>query len=190
MVINGGPDNDTLFLSRSWSSANNRPSTFNGQGGVDTLLGPDVNNVLSVSATNGGVLSSAFTPTLSSVMNFTGIENLTGAASNDSFFFLGGRLSGVVNGGGSNFMGYSQFGEGVMVDLRNRTATRIDQGFEAIDSITGSQFDDVLIGDNFLDGLAGNDILIGLGGSDILTGGDGDDVIEGAMAAISYRRLW
>ncbi|MBI1324876.1 hypothetical protein GC170_17055 [bacterium] len=184
LVINGGPDNDSLALFRSWSSANNRPSTFNGQGGIDTLLGPDVGTVWVVNAINGGGLASTFSPNFSNVMNFTGVENLTGGAASDTFFFFsGGRVTGVINGGGgSNFMGYSQFGQGVVVDLRNRTATGIDQGFEAIDSITGSQFDDILIGDegdNFLDGLGGNDILIGMGGSDILTGGDGDDALSG-----------
>jgi len=184
LVINGGPDNDTLSLFRSWSSANNRPSTFNGQGGVDTLVGPDVGTLWSVNAINGGGLASTFAPNFSNVMNFTGVENLTGGAANDTFFFFnGGRVTGVINGGGgSNFMGYSQFGQGVVVDLRNRTATGIDQGFEGIDSITGSPFDDILIGDdgdNFLDGLGGNDTLIGLGGSDILTGGDGNDALSG-----------
>ncbi len=184
LVINGGPDNDVLNLNRFWSSTNNRPSSFNGQGGNDTVIGPDVATTWLVSALNGGTLTSAFSSTLSNAMTFSNVENLTGGAANDTYLFVfGGRVTGTINGGGgSNFMGYSQYDKPIAVDRRSRTATGIDEGFAGIDSITGSPFDDLLIGDegdNFLDGLGGNDTLIGNGGNDILTGGDGNDKLFG-----------
>gem|GEM_PF-4675857 len=183
LVINGGPDNDILNLNRFWASTN-RPSSFNGQGGSDTIIGPDVATTWILSSLNGGTLTSVFSSALTNGLSFSNVENLTGGAANDTFFFVpGGRVSGAINGGGgSNFMGYSQYDKPIAVDRRSRTATGIDEGFEGIDSITGSPFDDLLIGDegdNFLDGLGGNDTLIGNGGNDILMGGDGNDKLYG-----------
>lgn len=51
-----------------------------------------------------------------------------------------------------------------------------------IETISGSEFDDVLSGDdnrNLLFGRAGDDELDGLGGDDEISGGDGDDTIKG-----------
>ena len=51
-----------------------------------------------------------------------------------------------------------------------------------IESIRGSQFNDILIGDdgcNWLGGDAGDDILYGLSGNDVLLGNDGNDIIYG-----------
>lgn len=180
LAINGGPDNDVLRLTRAWTALSNRPASFNGQGGVDTLVGPDVTTTWSVSSVNGGGMASTFSTTQIPGMAFTNVENLTGGAGNDSFFFVnGGRITGQVNGGGGfNFMGYSQYTQGVVVDLSKRQATGIDNGFLAINSVTGSPYADLLIGgagDDFLDGLGGDDILVGNGGNDILVGGDGDD---------------
>jgi hypothetical protein len=111
-------------------------------------------------------------------VTFTGFENLTGGAGNDTFAFqtnaqgVAGSLRGKIDGGGGiNTLDYSALTTGVTVDLATRIATGAAGGIANIRNVTGSKGNDLLRGDasaNVLLGVDGNDILIGLDDNDYL----------------------
>jgi len=133
-----------------------------------------------------------------------GGDTLLGGAGND--FLEGGAGADILNGGsqtllavtGGDFIGYASSPAAVTVTLGNNGAETIGQGGHAqgdrisnVESIIGSEFNDVLTGNslvNELRGASGNDTLRGRGGddhlegeagSDTLNGGTGDDVLIG-----------
>jgi serralysin len=74
----------------------------------------------------------------------------------------------------------------VVIDLNivgaQSTRSQGTDTLNSIESVSGSQFNDVITGDagtNDLTGNGGNDVLYGRGGSDTLIGGDGDDRFYG-----------
>ena len=95
-----GEGDDTLHLDASLVTALEAAGgslQFDGGKGSDTLAGPALNIAWHVTSTNGG--------TLGQRVNFSSVENLSGAANNqDTFTFDGsGRLTGLVDGGLGGF---------------------------------------------------------------------------------------
>ncbi len=156
---------------------------------VDTLTGPNVNTQWAINGLGSGLLA------LGNVIQFSGMDNLTGGTANDSFEIAPtGGLTGNLNGGtGMNTLSYAQWTAPVIVNLAQVAAGNassvlgiasnftIVMGGPGNDTLTGnSSKSSVLVGnagnDTLLGG-SGRDILIGGFGSDIITGGSGDDLL-------------
>ena len=149
LAASSGAGSDTFNLDNASITATN--FTITGGGGNDILMGLAIGNYTwnltgtdsgNLKVTGGGVLVNAF----------TGIENLTGGAGNDTFAFVtGGSLSGTLDGGGgSNRLDYSGFGGAVTINLSNSAATAINggaaNGFNNIQALTGSGANTTLTG--------------------------------------------
>jgi len=144
---------------------------------TDTLIGPNQVNTWTITANNAGNVN-GFT--------FSGIENLTGGANDDTFVMSSGKIfTGHIDGGASmisNTLDYSTYKTSVKVDLGAGTATNIIGTVTNISDVLGGSGDDTLTGDgqsNLLRGNGGKDTIDGGGGNDILVGGPGDDTITG-----------
>jgi hypothetical protein len=110
--------------------------------------------------------------------------SITAGAGDDVFAFMGAaRLGGRIDGGGgNNTLDYSNYGQGVTVDLSAGTATGVAGGIAHIQNVMGSRYDDTLIGDaasNILVGNGGDDTIQGGGGRDLIIGGAGRDTLVG-----------
>jgi len=130
--------------------------TINGGGGRDILYGED------------------------------GDDILNGDAGNDDFF--GGAGSDTFNGGeGADRVLYSNATSGVVANFINPSLNMGEAAgdtYNSIESITGSNFDDVITSgndNNDLIGLGGDDVLIGARGRDRLFGGEGNDRLLGGL---------
>src|SRR5262249_45632232 len=96
----------------------------------DTLVGGNAANTWSVTGTNAGQVGG---------VTFSGFSNLTGGSQADTFAFVtGGRVTGVVNGGGGvNTLDYSAYTGDIKVNLLLGTATDT-AGVSGIQNVTGS----------------------------------------------------
>jgi hypothetical protein len=85
--------------------------TLNGDGGSDSLTGPNQTNAWAITGANSG--------TLDSTTFFTKIDNLVGSSGNNTFAFAtGGSLTGTVTGGsGSNTLDFSAQSAAVTVTI-------------------------------------------------------------------------
>ena len=92
--IFGSDQDDRLRLDVDASF--NLPVHFDGGGGSDTLVGPDVERTWTIDGADAGTVGSA---------TFTGVENLSGGVDNeDTFVFeAGASLSGRLEGGDGGF---------------------------------------------------------------------------------------
>jgi Ca2+-binding RTX toxin-like protein len=116
-----------------------------------------------------------------------GNDHLTGGDGHDMIYADPG--DDVLNGGrNSDYVNFQTSHTGVNVDLANPNpqdngALGKDQ-FEAIESVFGSEHDDVL------SAWQGGGGLLGMGGNDVLTGSPSDDGINGGPGAdtVSYAR--
>jgi Ca2+-binding RTX toxin-like protein len=121
---------------------------------------------------------------------FASMQNLIGAASQDTFLFSSGAgVSGSIDGGygGGDKLHYGAYTTRVEVDLGTGSATGVTFGAAGrvfrIENVTGGRAADLLIGDgldNRLRGGDGNDEIYGRGGNDHLWGDDGHDKLIGA----------
>jgi Ca2+-binding RTX toxin-like protein len=157
------------------STASGVRYAVNGDGGNDTLVGPNLDNSWTITALNGGRVGA---------VAFSSVENLVGGTKNDQFDIRNGQgVSGAIDGGdGSNNLVYTTYTTSVVVDLSTGHATGVGGGVSNIQNVFGGAGDDTLTGDsgdNILAGGPGNDILSGLGGNDVLLGGTGDDTLLG-----------
>lgn len=123
----------------------------------------------------------------------SGIEFLTGGAGDD--ILSGGdgddSLTGgigadiLIGGAGSDTANYSRSSAGVMIDLkagRGYGGDATGDILAEIESVQGSDFNDVMYGAGFrvfLHGGDGNDMLIGGDGQNVLDGDAGDDFLRG-----------
>lgn len=155
--IDGGPGNDRI------EGGGDRDRLF-GREGNDALLGGSGDDTLS-----GG----------------DGDDTLRGGPGDDSHSG-GSGADQVIGGPGSDIVWFSGSEAGVIVTLNGRAddgqpgeGDNIDL---SIESIWGTDFDDVLVGsagDETLWGRDGDDRLVGRGGNDILLGGHGNDFVIG-----------
>lgn len=148
--------------------------------GIDTLTGPAASSQWNILGTNAGQLSFASTS-----LSFSGIENITGGASDDTFDISPtGSLSGNLNGGlgsGLNAISYATWDSAVGVNLassNSSNATAITGRATNIQMVTGGAGNDTLVGQ-----ASKSSILVGLGGNDILTGGTQRDLLLGGLGA-------
>jgi Ca2+-binding RTX toxin-like protein len=175
-----------------------------GEGGGDQLFGNDGFDTVSYALAPSGVyvfLSDLGNATGDAAGDsfFSSIESIVGSAFDDVIgmgnfndMLVGGGGNDILHGlgGADKFFGndgfdtvsYALAGSGVYVyftDLGNATGdARGDSEFSSVESIIGSNFNDIIGMGDFADtifGGAGNDILVGLGGNDTLWGGTGND---------------
>ena len=135
--LNAGALGDTLTVTATPGA----PVTFNGGGGSDTLIGPNLTNTWSMTGANAGSLSN---------ITFAGVANLTGGSANDIFNFSNGKgvTNGIVNGGaGTRHAELSAYTTGVTVDLTAGTATGTG-GVVNIQNVTGSPANDSIKGNS------------------------------------------
>ena len=143
-LVGGAGDDSFVF-----EAAGSISGSTQGGGQVfgDTVVGPDAVNTWTISGGNAG--------TLNGTSDFTGIENLLGGDTDDTFSFqAGGAISGLISGGGErdgmaapvDRLDYSALAAGVEVDLAAMTATGFVGGFAAIDKIKGGSGADTIYG--------------------------------------------
>jgi hypothetical protein len=145
VTVNAGAGDDTVLV-RVVLSVGNPAMTLDGGDDANTLQGPDVSNLFTVNALNGG--------TLGTQVLFSNFHNLQGGTIDDTFAFSGlaAAVSGTVDGGtGPNTLDYSSDGgEAIPVNLQSSSATRINGGaaggFANITTLVGSAATDTLIG--------------------------------------------
>ena len=183
-----------------------------GAGGIDTLL--NIENLVGGLGANklyGNAGDNTITGGAAGdlIDGRAGNDTINGAAGNDSLYGGDGndRLSADVTielgndyvdgGAGVDLIDYVGAAGGITLDLQIATAQNTGgAGIDTIlnvESVYGSQFDDVItgtsgannlfgaVGNDRLTGLGGNDVLDGFTGSDIVSGGDGNDVVAGGM---------
>jgi hypothetical protein len=95
--ILGSEQDDVLRLGLDFNSlVDSLAITFRGGAGDDTLVGPSSDSTWHITGANAGTVTT---------VDFSGIENLTGAADNqDTFVFEeGGSLKGMIDGGAGGF---------------------------------------------------------------------------------------
>jgi Ca2+-binding RTX toxin-like protein len=185
-VLDGGAGNDILI----------------GGAGADTLIGGAGTDTASYTTSTLAVIAS-----LANAANntgdaagdtYSGVENLTGGAGNDTLtgdaganaldggngndILIGGAGADALTGGaGTDTASYANAAAGVTANLAtpaSNTGDAAGDTYTTIENLTGSGFADTLTGDanaNILDGGAGDDILIGGAGADTLIGGLGSD---------------
>jgi hypothetical protein len=139
---------------------------LNGQGGTNTLVGPNANTVWNITSLNGGTVGST---------HFSNFQNLTGGTANDVFVIGNGKdVSGIItSGGGNDTISYAPWTTVVTVDLATGTATGT-AGISGIENFTGGSGNDHITGDanaNVINGGGGNDVLVGGGGADLFVVG-------------------
>ncbi|MGE5244229.1 MAG: beta strand repeat-containing protein, partial [Betaproteobacteria bacterium] len=95
----GGAQTDVFTLTVDGSLS----GTLGGGAGADTLMGPAQNAIWDVAGADSGTLSDQATGT--TLAQFSGIENLTGADDTEDSFVIGagGSLSGAIDGGAGGF---------------------------------------------------------------------------------------
>ncbi|NJC41137.1 microcystin-dependent protein [Brevundimonas alba] len=174
---------------------------LSGRGGVDLLDGNTGSDTADYGQAAGAVTASLFegaasndgdgsTDTLSEIENIQGsafgdrltgdgsVNRLTGGSGDDTLEGRGGADL-LFGGTGSDTASYALAGSAVLVQLGLNTAHDGEGGIDtlnAIENVTGSDFNDTLFGDgaaNVLSGGLGADVLIGLDGNDTLRGGSG-----------------
>jgi Ca2+-binding RTX toxin-like protein len=180
-VFNGGVGVDTLsFMPMTGGVYMNLGLTGwqdTGRGwmqvnGVENLVGSNFTDYLTGSAGNN------------SIAGWGGDDVMRGMAGND--MIRGGLGNDTFDGGtGTDIASFrSTETNGVRVDLRKTWAQNTNEGmdtFISIESIYGSEKNDVFVGNNgnnVLAGGDGNDLLHGWNGSDTLWGGNGNDTFK------------
>jgi hypothetical protein len=179
--------------------------TFNGQGGSNTLIGPNLSNTWNIDGKSAaGTVIGANAGNINGKDYFTGMQNLVGGAQNDTFkLYNGGSIAASIDGkGGTNTLDYSSYAGNVTVNLLLHAASLVggvSGNFAAsptnsianIQNVTGSQGGgstdyNILIGDanpNVLTAGAGRSLIIGETGTDTLIGGGTDDILAAGTTA-------
>jgi Ca2+-binding RTX toxin-like protein len=169
------------------------PVTVNAGGGSDLAKGVDVDSTWSLDSSNAGTYTPVFAARTSPGISFREVENLMGGTANDTYRI--GRfaaLAGFVSdrGGTQDTLDYGAQTEGVRVDLRAGSASRIALGTSVhvagIENVAGGLGDDRIWGDdrdNDLSGGGGSDVLVGRGGNDQLYGGSGRSLLIGGTGS-------
>ncbi len=172
----GGIATDTFVLDSVTAYIS---GTVVGGGGTDTLSGPALSNVWSLTGTASGTLSNT-----NGALAFTSVENLTGNTLIDHFVVHSTASSfATVNGGGSSSidtLDYSNFNAPVNVNLLDRTANQFSQVL-GIETYVGSNQLDQFRGTNANTNWTISGPMIGRSGSinfqnfESIVGGTGRD---------------
>ncbi|CUW39588.1 protein of unknown function (RTX toxins and related Ca2+-binding proteins 343-2320) [Magnetospirillum sp. XM-1] len=187
-ILTGGDGDDVLI---GLAGAD----TLVGGAGIDTASYAPSTAAVTVNLTTGtGTVGDASGDVLSGIENLTGgagadilsgdagVNVIDGGAGNDT---LSGGAGGdtLIGGAGTDTASYAASGAALSVDLAAGTVSGGDADgdvLSGIESITGTNFNDLLAGDgnaNRLDGGAGDDSLRGGAGADSLIGGTGTDTV-------------
>jgi hypothetical protein len=184
-ILIGSTGDDTFAM----GSAASGFTTVRGGAGNNSILGPDVTTLWSLSGSNAGKVGA---------VAFSNIGNLQGGTAQDTFKFgAGSSLKGWITGGeGDNVLDYTTFKAPVTVDLSNGDATatggvagiRVVLGAKTGGNVlVGGQGGSILVGflgNNFLTGgFGGKNILIGGSKANALTAGDSGDIVIGGSTA-------
>ncbi|MDT8383231.1 MAG: filamentous hemagglutinin N-terminal domain-containing protein [Gammaproteobacteria bacterium] len=164
--LTGGSDTDSFRL-----SGGSIIVQIDGGGGVNTLIGYNQVNDWAISGANAG--------TVTGVVGFSNIENLTGGSDTDNFVFADpGSISGVINGAaGTDEVSYAAKTAAVVVDIA-------DSNFLSIESFIGNDTDSTLLGDNTLNAWSitgansGTVGIVSFAGFNHLTGNDAADTFQ------------
>jgi hypothetical protein len=135
--LNTGAGDDTVVLQTASGGL-----VIDGQGGTNTLIGPNAAATWTITGTNAG--------TIAGVAFFSNFQRLTGGSANDTLKFApAGRVTGRISGGlGTNTLDYSiDGGSAATVNLATSTASRTG-GIAGIQALVGSTAADRLIGPN------------------------------------------
>ncbi|MGD2169558.1 MAG: filamentous hemagglutinin N-terminal domain-containing protein [Chlamydiota bacterium] len=85
-TVNGGSNNDAFNI-----NVTSQTATLIGNGGTNTLTGPNASNTWAITSDNGGTLNTS--------IGFSDMQNLTGNANNDAFTFNGAfQITGTIDG--------------------------------------------------------------------------------------------
>jgi Ca2+-binding RTX toxin-like protein len=140
LTLAAGDSGDTVILA-GLDGAATAALAVEGGAGNDTLVGPDRDSTWAITGTDAGTLNGEA---------FASIENLSGGAGDDVFRFLGGSISGVIDGGaGHNTLDYSAVPGGIVVDLARAAATGAGQ-ITSVDAVAGGGGIDTLRAGNEL----------------------------------------
>ncbi|MGH1579015.1 calcium-binding protein [Planktotalea sp.] len=118
-----------------------------------------------------------------------GSDTLLGGSGDDTFIVRDGHFIDAIDGGADDdtldLSDLDGSGDAVVIDLQAGTwdGRGPEQTITSIETVIGSQEDDVITGNNSeaedIDGQGGADLLDGGSGDDTLRGGAGDDTLEG-----------
>ncbi|WP_436087840.1 calcium-binding protein, partial [Pararhizobium sp. LjRoot255] len=105
-----------------------------------------------------------------------------------------GELDAIDGGAGTDTVTFADFGQAVSVDLvageaRTQSTDTLVATLVAMESVTGTAFNDVIKGDdgaNKMVGQNGDDIIEGRFGNDAIVGGTGSDILSGGLGADIY----
>jgi Ca2+-binding RTX toxin-like protein len=147
-----------------------------GSGGFDEVSYADAPSAETVNLGAGTAIGGGGVDTLTSIHGVYGSEfddSLTGSASPDEFWGLGGADS-IIGAGGFDFADYDHAAGAVTVNLSTGVVSGAD-GADHLSQISG------VIGTDFADTLTGNaaaNSFYGLFGDDTITGGAGSDFVH------------
>jgi Ca2+-binding RTX toxin-like protein len=188
--LTGSALNDTLV-----GDANN--NVLEGGAGADALIGGGGIDTASYATATSGVVANLADPSHNTGDalgdSYSGIQNLTGSAFNDTLtgdagnnVLIGGAGADALDGGaGNDTASYETAHSGVLASLATPSTNTGDAAgdtYANIENLKGTNFGDTLVGDNgdnILDGGDGVDTLSGGNGNDILIGGAGADQLQG-----------
>ena len=179
-LIDAGAGNDQIYASAGMD-------TIEGGTGKDTVNYSNSQSAVTVDL-GAGTASGGFArgDKLSGVEGLVGSDysdRLTGDSGENTL--IGGKGADTLDGaGGTDTVDYKDSEDAVTINLETGTGFGGDaQGDRLvnIETVLGSQSDDILIGDdhaNTIQGQDGNDTINGGKGADTLVGGDGDDTLD------------
>jgi Bacterial Ig-like domain (group 3)/Right handed beta helix region len=192
-MINGGGGSNTLdFSARTTAvtitmeaSGPNKATAISGWTNIATVIGSaaPTNTLVGADTTNTWDLDGANAGSLDGTLAFSGFQNLTGGATNDTFAFLpGGSIAGNLKGGAPvNTLDYSSYAGSVAINLQAKTATAISGTWTNVQSFIGTGTTGALDGANAnstwsITGVnAGTVGAYSFAGFPNLTGGTGND---------------
>jgi len=187
IVVEGSPSTDDTLRIDYGSGDVPVPVTFDGgEGGNDTLRGPLTNSVWYITGVDTGHVEG---------IHFSGMENLTGAADNEDVFVfeVGGRLSGVLEGGAGGFdtlvVNYSGI-ETLVYDVTGPdsgtiTADGNSIAFTGLEPVTVSGTDHLVVNVDS----SPADLTLEVTGGELTITGDSMETITTDPAAVSSVRI-
>ncbi len=199
-IMIGGKGNDTYVVDVAGETI-----TENASEGTDTVnaaISYDISaaaNLENVTLTGSAALNATGNTGANVLTGNSGINTLTGNDGNDTL--IGGAGADVLVGGnGNDAASYVTAATGITASLltpNTNTGDAAGDSYTTIESLTGSNFDDVLTGNtaaNTLNGGVGNDTLVGGTGDDTYVIDQAGDVvtetsnqgIDSVQSSISY----